>query len=754
MSRFDRLAIFIAHHARAVVLTWVVAAIAMASLALVGVGQGGLFERVHTGAAVINGSDSSLVRSELNRAESPDVGPWFGIQVSHVEVGEEATAAAVAKAAEAIAGTPGVTTVATPWGVVLGEAFDPALAGAGDPAALMASLRSDDGKAFLIYVSYADLGGSAEAAELHRAHAPTIAALRDALADPRISALEDVTITTFSVPILIEDFNDQIERDLIAGEIIALPAALIVMILVFGGFLAASTPIAGALASIAGGLAILFAFSYPIDLDSSAVNVVTVLGIGLSIDYGLLLVSRYREQLFATHDTPGHDTREEALRITMRTAGRTILFSGITVAIAVGGMLVFNAEILRAFGGAALGVVTMCVLTSLTLVPAIAHLFGHRLARPSVLSRVGWLRGLLSHTANVEREEGAFSRLASVVQRRPWLWIVGCVTLLLVLASPLLNLQLRNSGAELLPESNERRQYLEGIRDNFDAIRESGATVLIAGDEADSARFVDAASQSEGVARVVLAGPTGDYQRVEVWFTDRDSGGEPAAEATQALRDLDVGVETYVGGRAASQLDFTNALVTGAFWAGGLVVLSTFILLFLMTGSLLVPLKTLIINSLSLAATLGVISWVFGDGHLENVLAFKSVGGIETYVLALVVAFGFGLAMDYEVFLLSRIKELVDAGVPNDQAVRSGLQRSGRIITSAATIVILVFLGFALGQLLVIKEVGFGLAFAVLLDATIVRLLLVPATMTLLGEWNWWAPKPLTRLYERYQVKH
>jgi RND superfamily putative drug exporter len=197
-----------------------------------------------------------------------------------------------------------------------------------------------------------------------------------------------------------------------------------------------------------------------------------------------------------------------------------------------------------------------------------------------------------------------------------------------------------------------------------------------------------------------------------------------------------------------------DSLGDGAPWALGLVVLATFVLLFLMTGSLLVPVKTLIINGLSLGATLGIVSWIFTDGHLQGPLQFTSTGGIETYVLVMIIAFGFGLSMDYEVFLLARIKEHIDAGETNDEAVRRGLQRSGRIITSAAAVIVLVFVGFASGQLLVIKEVGIGLAVAVFLDATLVRMLLVPATMTLLGNWNWWAPAPLRRLYARVKIEH
>ncbi|WP_448629377.1 MMPL family transporter [Cellulomonas soli] len=214
------------------------------------------------------------------------------------------------------------------------------------------------------------------------------------------------------------------------------------------------------------------------------------------------------------------------------------------------------------------------------------------------------------------------------------------------------------------------------------------------------------------------------------------------------------GLPRWVTGQAAAQSDFTTALADRAPWAAGIVALATLVLLFLMTGSVAIPIKALLTNVVSLAASLGVLVWVFQDGHLSGLLGFTATGGIETYVVALVIAFGFGLAMDYEVFLLSRIKELHDGGASNDEAVRLGLQRSGRIITSAAAIIIAVFAGFVAGELLVIKEVGFALAVAVLIDATIVRLLLVPATMTILGKANWWAPKPLRALYRRVSITH
>jgi RND superfamily putative drug exporter len=233
-----------------------------------------------------------------------------------------------------------------------------------------------------------------------------------------------------------------------------------------------------------------------------------------------------------------------------------------------------------------------------------------------------------------------------------------------------------------------------------------------------------------------------------------DAGGEDASDVVHAIRQSEPGFPFWVTGQAANQIDFVEALLEGLPLAATIVVTATLVLLFLMTGSLLVPVKALLVNVVSLTASLGVTVWIFQDGHLEGVLDFTSPGGLESYVVAVALAFGFGLAMDYEVFLLARIKELYDAGLDNDRAVRLGLQRSGRIITSAALIIIVVFAGFVAGDLLVIKEVGVALAVTVLVDATLVRMLLVPATMTLLGEWNWWAPAPLRRLYERSAISH
>jgi len=271
------------------------------------------------------------------------------------------------------------------------------------------------------------------------------------------------------------------------------------------------------------------------------------------------------------------------------------------------------------------------------------------------------------------------------------------------------------------------------------------STPLAAPDEVDAEALADLVRREYELAGV----SAGSIETGAVIIT-----GETARAVVLAVRAQRPGFPVWVTGQAAHQIDFTAALVERVWWVVGVVALATFVLLFLMTGSVVIPVKALLTNALSLAAALGVLVWAFQDGHLSGLLGFTSVGGIETYVVALVLAFAFGLAMDYEVFLLSRVTELHVQGMATDDAVRWGLQRSGRIITSAAAIIVFVFVGFVAGRLLVIKEVGFALAVAVSIDATLVRCLLVPATMTVLGRWNWWAPAPLARLHRRLMIRH
>jgi RND superfamily putative drug exporter len=575
----------------------------------------------------------------------------------------------------------------------------------------------------------------------------------------RLEAVEqDVpgsTGTVSGVSLIVEEITGQVEADLRTGEAVALPLSLLIMVVIFGGFAAASIPIAGALASIAGGLGSLLLFSYLLDLDASVVNVVTVLGLGLCIDYSLLVVSRYREEVGVDHDPddiPDRRVRATAMATTMATAGRTVLFSALTVAIAVSGLLLFDVSIIRAVGAAALSVVLVALLVAITLVPALLVLLTRFVSRRGVLSRLPVV-GSIAHTfGDAPPTEGFFSRLASRVQRRPWL-VAGAVTaVLVVLALPSLRIVLVSSGIELLPETSTQRVVTEQTSERFPAVAPPQLRLVAETTPTDLDTFGAEVAQLDGVERVAPARQQGEVAVLDV-FVAGDEQGPQAREVVQQIRADRPAYPVYVTGRAASLVDFVASVSADAPLALGWLALATVVLLFLLTGSLLIPVKALVMIVLSLGATFGALVWIFQDGRLEGLLGYSSVGGIEAVIPILVFAFAFGLSMDYEVFLLARIKEYHDQGLDNDAAVSAGLQRTGRVITSAALIIVVVFAGFVVGDLLVIKQTGVALAIAVLIDATLVRILLVPATMTLLGEWNWWAPGPLRRLHARIGLR-
>jgi RND superfamily putative drug exporter len=424
----------------------------------------------------------------------------------------------------------------------------------------------------------------------------------------------------------------------------------------------------------------------------------------------------------------------------------------LTVAIAVSGLLLFDVSIIRAVGAAALSVVLVALLVAITLVPALLVLLTRFVSRRGVLSRLPVV-GSIAHTfGDAPPTEGFFSRLASRVQRRPWL-VAGAVTaVLVVLALPSLRIVLVSSGIELLPETSTQRVVTEQTSERFPAVAPPQLRLVAETTPTDLDTFGAEVAQLDGVERVAPARQQGEVAVLDV-FVAGDEQGPQAREVVQQIRADRPAYPVYVTGRAASLVDFVASVSADAPLALGWLALATVVLLFLLTGSLLIPVKALVMIVLSLGATFGALVWIFQDGRLEGLLGYSSVGGIEAVIPILVFAFAFGLSMDYEVFLLARIKEYHDQGLDNDAAVSAGLQRTGRVITSAALIIVVVFAGFVVGDLLVIKQTGVALAIAVLIDATLVRILLVPATMTLLGEWNWWAPGPLRRLHARIGLR-
>ena len=531
------------------------------------------------------------------------------------------------------------------------------------------------------------------------------------------------------------------QTDLVRGEAIALPLLLLALLFVFRGWRAALVPLAGALVTVAGALLLLLAATKFIDVASYAVDVIALFGLALAVDYSLLIVSRFREERAEGTDVP------TAVERTVTAAGRTLVFSAMTVIAALAGLFAFGESTFTSLAVGGIATVLVALAAGLTLVPALTATWGHRIAASSPTDTTAPTRA-----AEADRHDGFFGRLARAVGRRPVPVAVAVTAVLLAAGAPFLGVTFSNGDYRVLPTSQESRQATDTLMAAFPALG-AGPVTVVAHARPNDPRVAAYADQLRRLPHVtdvkVGADLPNGYTALDV-MPDGQPQGAHAQQLVKTLRADRPGFDTYVTGQAAALLDFQHRISSRLPYALGLIAASTFILLFLMTGSVLVPVKALAMNTLSLAATFGALVWVFQDGHLSGLLGFTSFGAIEAWVPVLVFVFGFGLSMDYEVFLLSRIKEEYDRTGDTSAAVATGLQRSGRIITSAAVLVLIVFLGFVAGENVGIKEMGLALAVAVAVDATLVRCLLVPATMTLMGRANWWAPAPLRRLHDRF----
>lgn len=530
-----------------------------------------------------------------------------------------------------------------------------------------------------------------------------------------------------------QQLNNQASADLSKAEDLSLPITLIVLIFIFGGIIAAGLPVLAAIVSIAFSLAVLWVFTQFTSIDSNAVTVVTLLGLGLSIDYGLLLVARYREELAAGH------AADVAIGRAWATAGRTIAFSALTVAAALSGLTMFGLTSFTALGAAGISVALAAMLVALTFTAALIGLARKRL-KPSKRSR--------------RQDSGFFDGLARRVQRRPVLTLVVGVAALISLAIPALGMNLHLNDPGGAPTSVESVQVGTVLEDTYGQDASPAVTVVARTDAAALDRWAARWRGTPGVARIDPAHPVGHGLATLDIGTTGDNEGGAAQDLVDRIRaDRPAGGQSWVTGDAAYVHDIDQRItdhlplaLLGTLFAMG-------ILLFAMSGSVVVPIKAIAMNVVSLGATFGAMTAVFQHGFLAGPLGVLTVHGLSPFTVVAVFAFAFGLSMDYEVFLLGRIKEYVDQGHPTDVAVRRGLQQSGRIITSAALLMVVVFACFVTGKLGNVQQIGLGLAVAVAVDATIVRCVLVPATMTILGDRNWWAPRWLAALHRHIGLR-
>ena len=710
------------------VVRWkrVVVALGVLFVVLAGVVGGGVASELSNGGFDDPGAESTVTAERLDAEfgvsnpaivlvatalngdpDSPDV----------VEAGLALTAA--------LAAEPGVTQAASYW--TLG----------GPP-----SLRSADGDRVLVVASVDGEQGEVldKSGELAEAYRGERGPLQVGVGGPGP---------------LFAEVQETIEADLTRAELIAFPVTAVLLVVIFGSVVAAGLPLLVGALAILSTLAILLVLTWFTEVSIFALNLTTALGLGLAIDYSLFVVSRYREELQST------EAVGEAVVRTVMTAGRTVLFSAGTVAASLAAMLVFDLAFLRSFGYAGIAVVAMAAVGAVVVLPALLAMLGHRVEALRV-----------RRVATGAAGGGGWHRLATAVMRRPLPIALSAIALLLVLGAPFLRLNPGSSDDRVLPPTAAAREAGDVLRAEFDAFESS--PIQIVTDAALDAAALDGyaarVSSVPGVARVDAA--TGSYaagSRIVppglahagyastaggsylVAILDVDPLSAEAEQAVTAIRALD---DTPAGlaGVTAEFVD-TKASLLGSLPAMiAIIAVVTFVLLFLMFGSIVVPAKAVVLNVLSLSATFGALVWVFQDGNLAGVLGFTPTGSLDLSMPILIFAIAFGLSMDYEVFLLSRIKEEWDRTGDNIGSVAAGLEKTGRIVTAAALLIAVVFVAFATSGVTMIKMFGIGMTLAVLVDAFIVRATLVPAFMRLAGNANWWAPGWMRRLHDRFGI--
>lgn len=588
------------------------------------------------------------------------------------------------------------------------------------------ALKSEDGTLIFVLV---DIDNDIK-------QAPVVAEIVDTYSGDYQGA--DVHVSGFGA--VTKAINEQIESDIIRAEIVAVPIVLILLLFVFGSLVAAGLPLFVGGLAIVGSFFVVWVASQFSDVSIFALNLITGLGLGLGIDYSLLVVNRFREERASGRDV------KSAVSQTVMTAGKTVVFSGLTVALVLVAMGFFPQYFLQSFALAGVAVVTLAVVGAVIALPAQLYLLG---------DKVNSLKVLRSDLA--PKETGVWEKIARFTMKRPVAILVVSVAFLGGLFSLSSDVVFSQVDDRVLPKDNPAHVASDLLRDRFDGRESSPIEILVQGDQADIDAFADQIASQEGIVRVAEIPTETDTSWVRLnAIADVETRSPEGMDVIVSLRNLDHGLDqVLIGGGAAIYTDSQQGIEENLPLAAGWVLISTFIILFLFTGSVVIPIKAIILNVLSLGATLGLVSWIFQNGELQWLLGEYSVTGtIDTSSVVMIALVAFGLSMDYELFLLSRIKEQHDAGNTTEESVALGLQKSGRIITAAALILAVTFGAFASSGVSIMKMLGLGIAFAILLDATVVRGLLVPALMKILGTANWWAPRWMKAVHAKVGLSH
>ncbi|MFF4039010.1 MMPL family transporter [Streptomyces sp. NPDC001816] len=685
--------------------------VALVLTALAVLAGSGVADRLGSGGWEDPAAESTYATKALER-EFPDSQPNLLLLVDsgHASVDDPAVAARARDLAERLATEQGVTGVGSYW-----QSKSPAL-------------RAEDGHEALIA---ARITGDENA----------MGRTLDRIAPHYRGTHGPVQVKVGGIVAVRHEMQTIIKEDLTRAEMIALPITLVLLVMVFGSAIAALLPLGIGIVAILGTNAVLRGLTSFTDVSVFALNLTTALGLGLAIDYALFIVRRYREEL-----STGADPLT-AVGTTLRTAGRTVLFSALTVAVSLAAMMVFPQYFLRSFAYAGIAVVLLAAAAALILLPVALLLLGHRVNALDL--RRLFRRGREPKAAGTEGT--AWARAATLVMRRAPLFALGTTALLVLLGLPFLGVKFGTADDRQLPSGAESHVVQQHIRDGFPGTPGGGLEILAEG-KATETQYADYKQRVAALPEVVrVDGPLvkGDT----AYFTVQPKG-EAVDSAAQSLvgdlRSLKAPFDTKVTGTAAVLVDSKHAIGEHLPWAGAFIAIVTLLLVFLLTGSVLIPLQAVVLNALSLTAMFGAVVWVFQDGHLSGALGFTSPGSIETTLPVLMFCVAFGLSMDYGVFLLSRIKEEYERTGDHNEAVRHGLQRTGGLITAAAVILAVVMVAIGTSRVTNTKMLGLGIALAVLMDAMVVRSLLVPAIMRLTGRATWWAPAPLRRFHQRF----
>lgn len=699
---FEKLGHLVVRRRKAMVVLFIVSVLTAGTVGTM------VFSRLDSGGYSNPNSDSYQVYNYLNKnLKIADPNVVVVVDSGNTAITDPAIAAKAQELEAEMAKAPGVTKVVSYWS-------------AGGEKTLAAS----DGKAAYILIYGGGEAFTPESQEMGAYFQKNFDGKRDGL-----------TIYSGGVGVVGNAINKKIADDLKIAEAISIPLTFILLILVFGAMAASAMPLIVGVSAILGAFFLLYLISLVTSVSVYSLNLTTGLGLGLGIDYALLIVNRFREELHRGKNV------EDSIVDTMASAGKTVFYSGLTVLVTLFSLTFFPLPFLKSFGYAGVSVVAIAVVGALFGLPPILAMLGSRVNK-----------GVVRKSAIEHKDEGRWAQTARLVMKRPVAVVLLSLIILGILAAPIKDIAFSQGDARILPASNPAAIATAIQESRFESNIATIDIIVLDGanKENEISSYIEELKDVSGIVTVAEPQTIGNDVRITAYESMLPRSPE-AQKLIHNLRDLPAPAGTLIGGVAADYTDTQDGISETLPLALGWIAISVLILLFVFTGSIILPIKAVLLNVMSLAATMGALTWIFVGGHLQWLVgSFTVTGTLDTSIVILIFVVVFGLSMDYELFLLSRIREEHLLGKSNIESVATGLQRSARIITAAAVLLAVVFAAFVTSGVTSIKMMGFGVAFAVVLDATLIRALLVPALMRLLGERNWWAPKAM----QRFTLKH